>query len=67
MPFDLDGPNEIHFDANTLEGAAKHDPEKMVVVKSKANSGKSRLVKYPKTPWDVMGCQNHLFGGPRCH
>ena len=18
----------------------------------------------PKTPWDVMGCQNHLFGGP---
>ena len=21
--------------------------------------------KYPKTPWDVMGCQNHLFGGPR--
>ena len=19
---------------------------------------------YPKTPWDVMGCQNHLFGGP---
>ena len=20
---------------------------------------------FPKTPWDVMGCQNHLFGGPR--
>ena len=20
---------------------------------------------YPKTPWDVIGCQNHLFGGPR--
>ena len=23
------------------------------------------LINYPKTPWDVMGCQNHLFGGPR--
>ena len=22
-------------------------------------------VYIPKTPWDVMGCQNHLFGGPR--
>ena len=21
--------------------------------------------KCPKNPWDVMGCQNHLFGGPR--
>ena len=20
---------------------------------------------YPKNPWDVMGCQNHLLGGPR--
>ncbi len=19
---------------------------------------------YPKNPWDVMGCQDHLFGGP---
>ena len=23
MPFDLDGPNEIHFDAKTLEGASE--------------------------------------------
>ena len=22
------------------------------------------LFLYPKNPWDVMGCQNHLFGGP---
>ena len=26
-------------------------------------------LNFPKTPWDVMGCQNHLFGGPEtgCH
>ena len=26
---------------------------------------KTKDVVNPKTPWDVMGCQNHLFGGPR--
>ena len=23
-----------------------------------------KIKNCPKTPWDVMGCQNHLFGGP---
>ena len=26
---------------------------------------KTRHFTHPKNPWDVMGCQNHLFWGPR--
>ena len=35
------------------------------IYKTSGNETSGQFMKYPKTPWDVMGCQNHLFGGPR--